>query len=99
LAIGLALLRSDLIRAFSSTVHRWRIFFDYGVATSVAPSSSGFVPEDGSNGDAGESGTVGFELDRVSTHLCRVLSAKNRDLVVILLFLEALYVTLLPPMT
>jgi hypothetical protein len=81
----------------SFLLRRWRFFFDYGVAMSVAPSSSGFVPEDGSDGDAGVSTSVGNGLDRVSTRLCRVLSAKDRDLVVIFLFLDILYVTVLPP--
>jgi hypothetical protein len=82
----------------SSLLHRWRNFSDYGVAMNVASSPSGFVPGEGSGGRAGKSATVGdgFGLDRVFAHLCGVLVAKYRDSVVIFLFLEILYVTVLP---
>jgi hypothetical protein len=81
----------------SFLLQRWRIFFDDGVATNVAPSSSGFVPGDGCGGCAGKSANVGIVLDRVFSRICRVLSAKYRDLVAIFHFFEILCVIVAPP--
>jgi hypothetical protein len=87
----------DLCSGSSYLLRRWRIFTDSGVAVNAASSPSGFVPGEGSGGRAGESTTVGLGLDRVSAHLCGVLGASFRDLVVIFLFFEVLLVIVLPP--
>jgi hypothetical protein len=78
---------------------RWRFFSDSGVAVSAASSPSGFVPSGGSGGCAGKSTIVddGLGLDRISAHLCGMLVAKYKDLVVISLFFGVLHVLVIPP--
>jgi hypothetical protein len=67
------------------------------MTVNAASSPSGFVPGEGSGGCAGKSATIGHGLDRVSAHLCGVLGASFRDLVVIFLFFAVLLVFVLPP--
>ena len=74
-----------------------RILFSLGVATNSRAAPSGVVPGCSGGGSSGLRLAGSSGLDRVSVVYLRVLFVISRDLVIISVSFESLYVTVCPP--